>query len=70
VGQAVNAKVRLFLSFPKRVYSVMRFVNVEQVTGKAAEDVVLFVGNGTTAAVHKLVESLGLNTPLPGVSIL
>ena len=48
----------------------MRFVNVEQVTGKAAEDVVLFVGNGTTAAVHKLVESLGLNTPLPGVSIL
>ena len=63
-------KYDLFLSFPKRVYSVMRFVNVEQVTGKAAEDVVLFVGNGTTAAVHKLVESLGLNTPLPGVSIL
>jgi len=30
-----------------------------KVTGKAAEDVVLFVGNGTTAAVNKLVEVFG-----------
>mmetsp|Transcript_108897 Transcript_108897/g.213357 ORF Transcript_108897/g.213357 Transcript_108897/m.213357 type:complete len:1217 (+) Transcript_108897:19-3669(+) len=36
-----------------------------KVTGKAAEDVVLFTGNGTTAAVNKLVDSLGLNLPLP-----
>lgn len=36
-----------------------------KVTGKAAEDVVLFTGNGTTSAVNKLVHSLGLNIPLP-----
>lgn len=36
-----------------------------KVTGKAAEDVVIFTGNGTTAAVNKLVDALGLNTPFP-----
>ena len=36
-----------------------------KVTGKASEDVVLFTGNGTTAAVTKLVDALGLNIPLP-----
>jgi len=36
-----------------------------KVTGKAAEDVVIFTGNGTTAAVNKLVDALGLNLPLP-----
>jgi selenocysteine lyase/cysteine desulfurase len=36
-----------------------------KVTGKAAEDVVIFTGNGTTAAVSKLVDALGLNTLLP-----
>jgi selenocysteine lyase/cysteine desulfurase len=36
-----------------------------KVTGRAAEDVVIFTGNGTTAAINKLVLSLGLNTPLP-----
>jgi selenocysteine lyase/cysteine desulfurase len=36
-----------------------------KITGRAAADVVLFTGNGTTAAAHKLVESLGLKTPLP-----
>ena len=39
-----------------------------KITGKAAEDVVLFVGNGTTAAVNKLVDSLGLNIPLQNES--
>lgn len=34
-----------------------------KITGKAAEDVVLFCGNGTTACVNKLVSILGLNTP-------
>jgi len=42
---------------------VAQAVNAK-VTGKAAEDVVLFVGNGTTAAVQKLVLSLGLHIPL------
>ncbi len=36
-----------------------------KVTGKAAEDVVIFTGNGTTAAVNKLVDALGLNLPIP-----
>jgi selenocysteine lyase/cysteine desulfurase len=36
-----------------------------KVTGRAAEDVVIFTGNGTTAAFSKLVASLGLNIPLP-----
>lgn len=35
-----------------------------KVTGKAAEDLVLFVGNGTTAAVMKLIGALGLNVQL------
>ena len=35
------------------------------VTGRAALDVVIFTGNGTTAAVNKLLLSLGFNTPLP-----
>ena len=34
-------------------------------TGKAAEDVVIFTGNGTTHAIEKLVVSLGLNLPIP-----
>ncbi len=36
-----------------------------KVTGKAAVDVVIFTGNGTTAAVKKLVQSLGLHLPFP-----
>jgi selenocysteine lyase/cysteine desulfurase len=36
-----------------------------KITGKAAEDVVLFTGAGTTAAVRKLVDLLGLDAPLP-----
>ena len=36
-----------------------------KVTGRAAVDVVIFTGNGTTAAINKLVLSLGFNTPLP-----
>jgi selenocysteine lyase/cysteine desulfurase len=35
------------------------------VTGKAAEDVVLFVGAGATAAANKLVQLLGLHLPPP-----
>lgn len=36
-----------------------------KVTGRAAVDVVVFTGNGTTAAINKLILSLGFNTPLP-----
>jgi selenocysteine lyase/cysteine desulfurase len=36
-----------------------------RITGRAAEDVVLFTGSGTTAAVSRLVASLGLHLPLP-----
>jgi selenocysteine lyase/cysteine desulfurase/tRNA(Ile)-lysidine synthase TilS/MesJ len=36
-----------------------------RITGKAAEDVVLFTGSGTTAAVSRLVASLGLHLPPP-----
>lgn len=36
-----------------------------KVTGKAAEDVVLFSGNGTTSAIEKLVQSMDLNLPVP-----
>ncbi|CAN0310699.1 unnamed protein product, partial [Hapterophycus canaliculatus] len=36
-----------------------------QVTGRASEDVVLFVGTGATSAVAKLVSALGLAGPLP-----
>ena len=36
-----------------------------KVTGRAAEDVVIFTGNGTTAAVNKLIVSLGLHIPIP-----
>ena len=36
-----------------------------KVTGRAAEDVVIFTGNGTTAAFNKLVMALGLHIPLP-----
>lgn len=38
---------------------------VGKVTGRAAEDVVLFTGTGTTGAVAKLVSALGLSGPLP-----
>ncbi|TYZ64994.1 hypothetical protein PybrP1_000442 [[Pythium] brassicae (nom. inval.)] len=34
-----------------------------RVTGRAAEDCVLFAGQGSTAAVHKLVAALGLHAP-------
>eukprot|EP01031_Cornospumella_fuschlensis_P039782 gene39782-48435_t len=34
-----------------------------KVTGKAAEDVVLFCGAGTTSCVNKLISLLGLDTP-------
>ena len=37
--------------------------NGAQVTGRAAEDVVLFTGSGATAAVNKLVQILGLHLP-------
>ncbi|GAB5034220.1 cysteine desulfurase, partial [Nannochloropsis oceanica] len=36
-----------------------------RVTGKAAEDIILFTGSGCTAAVHKMVHVLNLNHPLP-----
>jgi selenocysteine lyase/cysteine desulfurase len=36
-----------------------------KITGKAALDVVLFTGNGTTSAINKLVLALGLHLPLP-----
>eukprot|EP01034_Spumella_vulgaris_P024591 gene24590-30957_t len=36
-----------------------------KVTGKAAEDVVIFTGNGTTAAAKKLIEAIGLHLPFP-----
>lgn len=35
-----------------------------KITGKAAMDVVIFTGTGTTGAIMKLVLSLGLNIPL------
>lgn len=38
-----------------------------KITGRAAEDIVLFTGNGTTAAVNKLVIALGINVSLPQV---
>ena len=38
-----------------------------QITGRAATDIVLFTGNGTTAAINKLVYALGLHQPLPAV---
>jgi selenocysteine lyase/cysteine desulfurase len=41
-----------------------------KVTGRASVDVVLFTGNGTTAAVNKLVDSLSLQFPLPEVCVL
>lgn len=43
---------------------VAQAVNAK-ITGRAADDVVLFTGNGTTSAVSKLVLSLGLHVPLP-----
>jgi len=36
-----------------------------KITGRAAEDIVIFTGNGTTAAVNKLVLALGLHLQLP-----
>lgn len=36
-----------------------------RIMGRASEDVVLFVGNGTTGAIAKLIISLGLKLPLP-----
>ena len=36
-----------------------------KITGKAALDVVLFTGTGTTSAINKLVLALGLHLPLP-----
>ena len=36
-----------------------------KISGKAAEDVVIFSGNGTTSAVDKLVQGMGLNQPVP-----
>lgn len=38
-----------------------------KVTGRAAEDCVLFTGNGTTSAINKLVTALGLDKSLPEV---
>lgn len=38
-----------------------------RVSGKFAHDVVLFCGNGTTAAINRMVLALGLFTPLPEV---
>jgi hypothetical protein len=35
------------------------------VTGRAAEDVVLFTGSGCTSAINKLVKILGLHLPAP-----
>jgi len=43
---------------------VAQAVNAK-ITGKAAEDVVIFSGNGTTSCVDRLVSALGLNAPIP-----
>ncbi|OQS01596.1 hypothetical protein ACHHYP_00577 [Achlya hypogyna] len=46
---------------------VAQCVNAK-ITGRGAEDVVLFTGSGSTAAINKLVQILGLHVPLlPGV---
>ena len=36
-----------------------------KVTGRAATDVVLFTGNGTTSSIDKLIQGMGLNLPVP-----
>jgi selenocysteine lyase/cysteine desulfurase len=36
-----------------------------RITGKAADDVVVFCGSGSTSAVSKMVHVLGLMDPLP-----
>ena len=36
-----------------------------KISGRAAEDVVIFTGNGTTSAVDKLVQALGMNSGFP-----
>ena len=35
-----------------------------KITGRGAEDVVLFTGSGSTAAINKMVKILGLDLPL------
>ncbi|KDO22160.1 hypothetical protein SPRG_12658 [Saprolegnia parasitica CBS 223.65] len=42
---------------------VAQCVNAK-ITGRGAEDVVLFTGSGSTAAINKLVQLLGLHVPL------
>lgn len=39
-----------------------------KITGRAAEDIVVFTGNGTTNGINKLVLSLGLHLPRPNLS--
>lgn len=34
-----------------------------RITGRAAEDVVIFTGHGTTSAINKIVLSMGINIP-------
>jgi selenocysteine lyase/cysteine desulfurase/tRNA(Ile)-lysidine synthase TilS/MesJ len=36
-----------------------------KVTGRAATDVVIFSGNGTTSSIDKLIQGMGLNLPIP-----
>ncbi|RHY14008.1 hypothetical protein DYB25_001414 [Aphanomyces astaci] len=43
---------------------VAQCVNAK-ITGRGAEDVVLFTGSGSTGAIHKLVLALGLHVPIP-----
>ena len=40
-----------------------------KITGRAAEDLVLFTGNGTSGAIQKLVLALELHIPLPQTAV-
>jgi selenocysteine lyase/cysteine desulfurase len=60
IAEAVNAHVISSLDYS---------LTEAQITGKAAVDMVIFTGNGTTSAVNKLVHCLGLHLPSPDVRI-
>lgn len=47
---------------------VAQSVNAK-ITGRAAEDLVLFTGNGTSGAIQKLVLALELHVPLPSTAV-
>lgn len=43
---------------------------MSKISGKAASDIVLFSGNGTTGAINKLILSMELHLPHLEVEIL